>query len=296
VTEAGFTSPDPEVVKACCAAAYGLDVVALLLGASYHPGGRTLTRRLADAMALSAGEEVLDVATGIGTTALLLAGERHVDVVGVDLGPVQVATAERRARQLGLDGRARFEVGDAERLPFPEGSFSAVVCECALCTFPAKDTAAAEFARVLAPGGRVGITDVWLEPGRLEPDLRGLAGRIACLADARPVDEVQTLMVRAGLVVTRVERHDDALLRTIEQVEARLRALRIVNLPALRGLDLGRGIELARRAADVVARGDAGYLLLVATKPATDSSADAGGHASAPSRTAPMASAATKPR
>jgi SAM-dependent methyltransferase len=255
---------DSAVVKACCAAAYGLDFVALLLGDSYHPGGRTLTRQLADAMDLRAGDRVLDVAAGIGTTALLLAGERDVDVVGVDLGPVQVDGAQRRAGQLGLGGRVRFEVGDAEGLPFPDGSFSGVVCECALCTFPAKDAAAAEFARVLAPGGRVGITDVWLEPNRLDPDLRGLAGRVACLADARPIAEVLGFVERAGLVVTRLERHDDALLRTIEQVESRLRALRIVNLPAWRGVDFDRGIDLARQAAAVVTRGDAGYLLLVA--------------------------------
>jgi arsenite methyltransferase len=253
----------PAVVKACCAAAYGLDLVALLVGDSYHPGGRTLTRRLADAMDLRAGDRVLDVAAGIGTTALLLAGERDVNVVGVDLGPVQVANAERRANQHGLAGRVRFELGDAERLPFPDGSFSAVVCECALCTFPAKK-AAAEFARVLAPGGRVGITDVWLEPDRLDPDLRGLAGRVACLGDARPIAELEAMVERAGLVVTRLERHDDALLQLVEQVESRLRALRIVDPPALRGVDLGRGIDLARQAADVVARGDAGYLLLVA--------------------------------
>jgi SAM-dependent methyltransferase len=266
MTEASSTPNDPEIVKACCAAAYGLDAVALLLGDTYHPGGRTLTRRLADVMHLGAGDRVLDVATGIGTTALLLADERQVEVVGVDLGPAQVAKAERRARQQGLEDRARFEVGDAERLPFPDGRFSAVVCECALCTFPAKAVAVAEFARVLAPGGRVGITDVWLEPSRLDADLGGLAGRVACLGDARPIAELQALIARAGLVETRVERHDDVLLGTIEQVEARLRALRIVNLPALRGLDLSRGVELARRAADVVARGDAGYLLLVARK------------------------------
>jgi SAM-dependent methyltransferase len=254
-------------VKACCAATYGLDVVAMLLGDSYHPGGRALTRRLADAVGLRPGDRVLDVASGIGTTALLLAAEREVEVVGVDLGPVQVARASRRAAQLGLAGRVRFDVGDAERLSFPDASFSVVVCECALCTFPAKDDAAAELARVLAPGGRVGITDVWLEPRRLDDDLQGMAGRVACLADARPIAELQALIERAGLEVTRVERHDDALYRTIEQVEARLRALRIVGLPALRGLDLGRGIELARRAMDLVARGAAGYVLLVATTP-----------------------------
>ena len=56
-------------------------------------------------------------------------------------------------------GKVRF-LGDAERLPLPDNTFDALVCECAFCTFPDKATAAAEFARVLRPGGRVGITDV----------------------------------------------------------------------------------------------------------------------------------------
>ena len=261
---------DPEAVKACCAAAYGLDLVALFLGDSYHPGGAALTRRLADAMELRALDRVLDAAAGVGTTALLLARERGVDVIGVDLGEVQVARARGRARRFGLADRVAFEVGDAERLPLGDGSVDAIVCECALCTFPDKAAAAAELARVLRPGGRLGITDVWLDPERLDRELRGLAGRVACLADARPIAEITDTVSRAGLSVTRVERHDDALLETIDQVETRLRALRLADLPPLRGLDLRRGVELARRAAEVVRCGDAGYVLLVATRPPMD--------------------------
>lgn len=255
---------DPAAVKACCAAAYGLDVVTLFLGESYHPGGVALTRRLAQAMGLRAGERVLDVASGIGTTALLLAEECEVEVVGVDLGSSQVAKAQARAGEQGFDGQVRFEVGDAERLPLGDGTVDAVVSECAFCTFPGKDAAAAELARVLRPGGRLGLTDVWLEPDHLDPELRGLAGRVACLADARPVAETTATLERAGLTVTRVEGHDDALLTTIEQVEVRLRALRLADLPLLRGLDLRRAIDLARRAADTVRQGHAGYVLLVA--------------------------------
>ena len=62
-------------LKACCAAAYGSDVVTLLLGDSYHPGGLGLTRRLAAALGLSPGARVLDVASGRGATAILLARE-----------------------------------------------------------------------------------------------------------------------------------------------------------------------------------------------------------------------------
>jgi hypothetical protein len=258
---------DPATVKACCATAYGLDLVGLFLGESYHPGGIPLTRRLADAIDLRPGERVLDVAAGIGTTALVLAAERDVDVTGIDLGGGQVARARRRAAAAGLDRRARFEVGDAERLPVDDAGFDATVCECAFCTFPDKQSAAAELARALRPGGRVGITDVWLDPARLEPELQGLAGRVACLADARPIDEVRGIVERVGLTVTEVERHDHALLETIERVATRLRALRLLDLPILRRFDLARGIELAGRATDAVERGDAGYMLLTATKP-----------------------------
>jgi ubiquinone/menaquinone biosynthesis C-methylase UbiE len=258
---------DPEAVKACCATAYGIDLVGLLLGESYHPGGTALTRRLADTMSLQPGQRVLDVAAGIGTTALLLATERGVDVVGIDLGDTQVARARARAVEAGLESRVRFEVGDAERLGAPDASSDAVVCECAFCTFPDKDTAAAELARVLRPGGTAGITDVWLDPNTLDPELRGLAGRVACIADARPIDQVRAIVERAGLVVTHIERHDQALFDTIDRVATRLRAARLVNLPVLRRFDMGRAIELAQRAADAVERGDAGYMLLTATKP-----------------------------
>jgi hypothetical protein len=110
----------------------------------------------------------------------------------------------------------------------------------------------------------VGITDVWLDPGRLDPDLATLAGRVSCLADARPIDETCDLFESVGLAIGRVERHDQALLQTIEQVEARLRALRLVNPPALLPFNLRRAIELARRAVAAVNRGDAGYVLIVA--------------------------------
>jgi hypothetical protein len=254
-------------MKACCAAVYGHDVVTLLLGESYHPGGAALTRRLADVLGLRPGERVVDVASGVGTTALLLAEHHDVEVVGVDLGEIQVTKARAQARRLGLDHKARFEIGDAERLALADASFDAVVCECALCTFPDKQAALAELARVVRPGGRVGITDVWLDPHRLDPELGGLAGRIACLADARPIAEVRAMVQGAGLDVTALERHDDALLATIEQIETRLRALRLADLAMLRGLDLRRGIDLTRRAADAVRRGNAGYMLLAATKP-----------------------------
>jgi SAM-dependent methyltransferase len=257
---------NPEVVKSCCAAVYGLDLIGLFLGNSYHPGGAALTRRLADAMALRPGQSVLDVACGIGTTALLLARERAVKVTGVDLGVVQVDQARAQASQHGFDRVVRFEVGDAERLPVEDESFDAVVCECALCTFPDKATAAAEIARVLRPGAKVGITDIWLEADRLEPELAGIAGQLACLADAQPITSTADLLASSGFRVTTTERHDQSVADTIRQVQATLTAVKIVGLPGLDPELLRGAITLAGKAADVVARGDAGYLLMVAER------------------------------
>jgi len=261
------TAGDTDAAKSCCAAVYGIDLVGLFLGDSYHPGGIELTRRLADLTAVQPGEHVLDVASGIGTTAIFLAAERHAAVVGVDLGAAQVAKATARAAAAGMSDRVRFEVGDAERLAFNDHTFDAVINECAFCTFPDKASAAREAARVLRPGGRLGLTDIWVNPDRLEPELAGLIGRIACIADARPVAELRAILETAGLCVEHVERHDDALAATIELVTARLRALRVLDLPLLRGVDLRRGIDIANSAADTVARGDSGYVALVAAKP-----------------------------
>jgi ubiquinone/menaquinone biosynthesis C-methylase UbiE len=258
-------SANAEALKACCAAAYGDDLVDLVLGDSYHPGGRDLTRRLARSLELRPGERVLDVASGPGTTALLLAEEFAVDVDGIDFGDRLVARARDGAAQRGLGSRVRFHVGDAERLPFDDEAFDAIVCECAFCTFPDKATAAAEFARVLRPGGRLGITDVTLDPSRLDPQLATLAGYVACVADARPAVEYEALLAATGLVVSFSESHDEALARMIEQIEARLRALALLGLPGDVNLDsILRYTAAARRA---VSDGVAGYQLIVAGKP-----------------------------
>jgi arsenite methyltransferase len=259
-------STAPDTLKACCAAAYETDAVALLLGESYHPGGLALTRRLARALELQAGQTVLDVACGPGATACLLAGEFGVEVEGIDLGPSSLARARALAAERGLDGRVHFHLGDAERLPFEADVFDAVVCECAFCTFPDKATAATQFARVLRPGGRVGITDVTLDPARLDPELVTLAAYIACIADARPASEYAALLADAGLAVVVSEAHDEALAAMIDQIEARLRMVAGLGAPGP-ALDLDTILRYTTAAARAVADGVAGYQLIVAQKP-----------------------------
>ncbi len=252
--------------KACCAAAYSSDAVALVLGDSYHPGGRALTRRLATVAGVQPGERVLDVASGPGSTALLLAEEFEATVDGVDLAGASVRRATEAAEAAGLAARVRFHLGDAEQLPFPDGAFDVVISECAFCTFPDKSTAAAELARVLAPGGRVGLTDVTVSRAGLPPQLSGLVGWVACLADARSLQEYADILATAGLEQLAAEQHDAALAAMVEQVRARVTVLRSVtrNRRQLDGMDFDNILELSAEAGAAVQRGVLGYGLLVA--------------------------------
>ncbi|MEV6527338.1 methyltransferase domain-containing protein [Longispora sp. NPDC051575] len=262
-------TPDAAETKACCAAVYGSDVVALLLGDAYHPGGLTLTRHLAATLAPPSGGRVLDVACGRGGTALLMAAEYQMRVDGVDLSAVNIALAQGAAAAAGLDPQVSFTVADAEDLPYAAGTFDAVLCECALCTFPDKHTATAELARVLRPGGRLGITDVTADPDRLPPELTTLSAWIACVADAQPLDEYAELLTTAGLRVTHVERHHRAMSRMIDQIEGRLTLVRITareRAEAL-GVDFARAAPILAAARAAITDGTLGYGLLIAEKP-----------------------------
>jgi arsenite methyltransferase len=268
------TEQTPQELKSCCATAYGSDVVALLLGESYHPGGLGLTRHLARLLALNSGERVLDVAAGRGTTALLLAQEQDAQVHGIDLSAANVALAQGAAAARQLDDRVTFTLGDAEQLPFPAATFDAVICECALCTFPDKPAATAELARVLKPGGRLGITDVVADTTRLPEELTSLAAWIACVADARPLDEYSTMLTEAGLTITTTQRHDRAMTRMIDQIEGRLSLVSITardKAEAL-GVDFDRARPILNAAREAVAAGILGYALLIAEKRAAPNS------------------------
>lgn len=260
--------PPAEEVKSCCAALYASDWARLLLGDSFHPGGLTLTERLGELLRLQPGDNVLDVAAGRGTSALHLAWRFGCRVVGLDFGGRNVAAASEAAAQAGLADRVCFAAGDAERLGFAGDAFDAVICECAFCTFPDKHAAAAEFARVLRPGGRVGLSDL-TRSGRLPSPLDGLLAWVACIADARPVEDYVTYLTTAGVAPDLIESHDVALGELIEGIRGKLLAaellvkLRKLDLP---GVDFNHAKLLARSAADAVQTGQLGYALIVATK------------------------------
>jgi len=252
-------------IKACCATLYESDFARLLLGDSFHPGGMRLTERLGEKLGLGAGVKVLDVASGKGESAIFLAQRFGCEAVGVDFGPENVRRAHARAEGAGVGHLVRFQQGDAEMLDFPDASFDAVLCECAFCTFPYKRQAAVEFARVLRPAGKVGLSDL-TRLAELPEELRGLLAWVACIADARPVQEYAGYLEAAGIRNVEVETHDEALAEMVRNIQGKLLGAELIsNLQKvpLEGIDVTKAKQLAAAASNAVRAGKLGYALVV---------------------------------
>lgn len=119
-----------------------------------------------------AGKTFLDVACGTGGVSERAAA-RGADVTGSDFAPVLVETARRRARERGLE--IRYEVGDAEALPYEEGSFDVVASCFGVMFAPDHRAAAEELKRVCSPGGRLGLAS-WTPEGGIGDLFRMIAG------------------------------------------------------------------------------------------------------------------------
>ncbi len=137
---------------------------------------------LGDARAWAAGQargRVLDVAAGTGRNLPHYPATTAVTIIDVSSGMLEHAHRRAEGRLPLVDAR----LGDAQELPFADGSFDTVVATLALCSIPDDAAAVREMARVLKPGGglflveHVGSPLPWLR--RLQRLLEPVSIRVA---------------------------------------------------------------------------------------------------------------------
>lgn len=104
------------------------------------------------------GERVLDVATGTGWTSRRVAA-RGADVTGIDIAEGLLESARELAAEANL--AIDYRVGDAERLPFEDNSFDAIVSTFGVMFAADQEAAIQEVVRVCRPGGRLSVA-AWL--------------------------------------------------------------------------------------------------------------------------------------
>ncbi len=117
---------------------------------------RGAAEAFAEQLGISPSAKVLDVATGTGNVALPLA-RAGCQVTGVDIAPNLLVQARERAAAERLE--IVFDEGDAEALPYADGSFDAVVTMFGAMFAPRPELVASELARVLRPGGLLAMAN-----------------------------------------------------------------------------------------------------------------------------------------
>jgi len=239
-----------------------------LLGDALHPGGLELTGYLGTVVRLGSEDKVLNIACGRGASAVYLAKRFGCHVTGLDYGQDNILSAQNHASLEKVSHLTAFKEGDAERLPFEDGSFDVVISEYSFCTFPDKTTAAQEMMRVFRRHGRLGMTDVTISRP-LPEDVQSLLAWVACLTEAGSPDLYVSILRNAGFTEFLIEDKRDSLLEMVNNVRRSLLSIELaigIRKVELGDLDLAKAKSLAERAKKLIDSGVIGYTLFKANK------------------------------
>jgi len=162
-----------------------------------HYGGLKSTKELLRMCHLNRDKYVLDVGCGAGITPCYISEKFGCRVVGVDISEKMISLAKERARRKKME-ELEFKKADAQDLPFEDGTFDLVISESVVSFVQDKERAIKEYARVVKPGGYVGINEaIWLThspPSELDDYMRRISG-----AELTNAEKWRRLFDEAGL-------------------------------------------------------------------------------------------------
>jgi arsenite methyltransferase len=177
---------------------------------------------------LRAGERVLDLGSGGGIDVLLSArrvGETGF-AYGVDMTDEMLALARANAAKAGVTN-VEFVKGTIENVPLPDGAVDVVISNCVINLSVDKPKVLAEMFRVLAPGGRIGISDVVAEDHLSPADRADRGSYVGCIAGALSRTEYLDGLAAVGFIDAEVgytqaaaEGMHAAVIRAVKPAEA----------------------------------------------------------------------------
>lgn len=126
---------------------------------------RRWRRTAVDALGKHQPQQILDIATGTGDFALLLAKRiKPQHIVGADISEGMMAVGREKVKEEGLQNVISFQYEDCMQLSFPDGSFDAVTSSYGVRNFQNLDKGLQEMQRVLRPGGHLLIVELTPPP------------------------------------------------------------------------------------------------------------------------------------
>ena len=148
--------------------------------------------------ALRPGERVLDLGSGGGIDCFLAAREvgETGRVTGLDMTPSMLELARQNQAKLGI-ANVEFVQGEMESMPLPDDAYDVIISNCVVCLSPDKDAVFSESFRVLAPGGRIHLSDVMaLSPEG--PSVTDAQSWVSCTAGAEYTEVYLSRLEKAG--------------------------------------------------------------------------------------------------
>jgi ubiquinone/menaquinone biosynthesis C-methylase UbiE len=126
-----------------------------------HPQFVAMMDEYLDAMTIDEAGEVLDMGCGTGVVARAIARRPEFSgrVTGIDLSAYLAEAATRLSAEEGLEERVRFQTGNTQSLGFEDGAFDAVVAHTLMSHVPDPGAVLGEAARLVRPGGAIGVFD-----------------------------------------------------------------------------------------------------------------------------------------
>ena len=148
---------------------------------------------------LKPGQTVLDLGSGAGLDCILAAqkvGETG-RVIGVDMTPEMIERAQVNAKKVNLKN-IEFRQGYLEDLPVESNTVDVIISNCVINLSPDKEKVFNEAFRVLAPGGKLAVSDIVTAGPLPEPVRQSLSAWAGCVAGAVQADEYIAMMKSVG--------------------------------------------------------------------------------------------------
>ncbi|MHA1599063.1 MAG: class I SAM-dependent methyltransferase [Alphaproteobacteria bacterium] len=127
------------------------EIIALVRETNRFPGGRRSINLIGTRLMMTPSTRVLEIGCATGSTAIELARLVGCSVTAIDLSPMAIAEAQRRAAAVGVD--VDFKTGDAVDVQEKSGAFDVIICGNVTALIEDKDKAVSEYKRLLKEGG-----------------------------------------------------------------------------------------------------------------------------------------------
>jgi len=231
---------------------YEREELTAITGGMLRPGGVELTARAVRLCGLPTGAAVLDVGCGPGHTLSQLAACFQLRPVGLDKSGSMLRQAA------AANPAATLLQAEATAIPLGDGGFDAVISECVLSLTGDIATTLGEMARILPPGGKLALADIYVRDADRQNNPLSAAIH-SCLSAARPLEAVTTAVEAAGFSILHLEDHSAALKQLACQI-----IFSFGSLEAFWGLFMEK--EAASSACRALNAARPGYYLLIAEK------------------------------